>query len=240
MDIKEFKEEIEKYLNVLKIELKEKQIKHLYEYMNLLIEWNKNINLTAIVEPKEIILKHFVDSLTISKYITENSILIDIGTGAGFPGIPLKILRDDIDITLVDSLNKRIKFLNEVINKLNLSNINTIHGRAEEIGRNINYRETFDYATSRAVANIATLSEYLIPLIKKNGKCIYMKGPDLEEELEKGKKAISVLGGNLEIKEEFELPYSDIKRTIIIIEKKKNTPTKFPRKPGTPSKEPIE
>ena len=240
MDIKEFKEEIEKYLNVLKIELKEKQIKQLYEYMNLLIEWNKNINLTAIVEPKEIILKHFVDSLTISKYITENSILIDIGTGAGFPGIPLKILRDDIDITLVDSLNKRIKFLNEVINKLNLSNINTIHGRAEEIGRNINYRETFDYATSRAVANIATLSEYLIPLIKKNGKCIYMKGPDLEEELEKGKKAISVLGGNLENKEEFELPYSDIKRTIIIIEKKKNTPTKFPRKPGTPSKEPIE
>lgn len=240
MDIKEFKEEIEKYLNVLKIELEEKQIKELYEYMNLLIEWNKNINLTAIVEPKEIILKHFVDSLTISKYITHNSTLIDIGTGAGFPGIPLKILRNDIDITLVDSLNKRIKFLEEVIEKINLNNIKTVHGRAEEIGRNINYRETFDYATSRAVANIATLSEYLIPLIKKNGKCIYMKGPDLEEELEKGKKAISVLGGNLEIKEEFELPYSDIKRTIIIIEKKKNTPTKFPRKPGTPSKEPIE
>ena len=240
MDIKEFKEEIEKYLNVLKIELEEKQIKQLYEYMNLLIEWNKNINLTAIVEPKEIILKHFVDSLTISKYITKNSNLIDIGTGAGFPGIPLKILRNDIDITLVDSLNKRIKFLEEVIEKINLNNIKAVHGRAEEIGKNTNYRETFDYATSRAVANIATLSEYLIPLIKKNGKCIYMKGPDLEEELEKGKKAISVLGGNLEIKEEFELPYSDIKRTIIIIEKKKNTPTKFPRKPGTPSKEPIE
>lgn len=240
MDIKEFKEEIERYLNVLKIELEEKQIKQLYEYMNLLIEWNKNINLTAIVEPKGIILKHFVDSLTISKYITKNSNLIDIGTGAGFPGIPLKILRNDIDITLVDSLNKRIKFLEEVIEKINLNNIKTVHGRAEEIGRNTNYRETFDYATSRAVANIATLSEYLIPLIKKNGKCIYMKGPDLEEELEKGKKAISVIGGNLENKEEFELPYSDIKRTIIIIEKKKNTPTKFPRKPGMPSKEPIE
>ena len=240
MDIKEFKEEIEKYLNVLKIELEEKQIKQFYDYMNLLIEWNKKINLTAITELKEIILKHFVDSLTISKYINEKSTLIDVGTGAGFPGIPLKILRNDIKITLVDSLNKRIKFLEEVIEKINLNNIKTVHGRAEEIGRNTNYRETFDYATSRAVANIATLSEYLIPLIKKNGKCIYMKGPDLEEELEKGKKAISVLGGNLEIKEEFELPYSDIKRTIIIIEKKKNTPTKFPRKPGTPSKEPIE
>ena len=239
MDIKEFKEEIEKYLNVLKIELEEKQIKQFYDYMNLLIEWNKKINLTAITELKEIILKHFVDSLTISKYINEKSTLIDVGTGAGFPGIPLKILRNDIKITLVDSLNKRIKFLNEVINKLNLSNIKAIHGRAEEIGKNRNYREKFDYATSRAVANTATLSEYLIPLIKKNGKCIFMKGPDINEELEKGKNAIIVLGGNIVDKEEFELPYSDIKRTIIIIEKKKKTPEKYPRKAGIPSKEPI-
>ena len=239
MEIKEFKEELKKYLIELNIDLKEKQIKQLYDYMNLLIEWNKKINLTAIIEPKEIILKHFVDSLTISKYINEKSTLIDIGTGAGFPGIPLKILRDDINITLVDSLNKRIKFLDEVIEKLNLDNIKTVHGRAEEIGRNTEYREKFDYATSRAVANISTLSEYLIPLIKNNGQCIYMKGTDLDEELEKGKKAISVLGGNIVNKEEFELPYSDIKRTIIIIEKVKNTPTKYPRKAGTPSKEPI-
>ena len=240
MEIKEFKEELKKYLIELNIDLKEKQIKQLYDYMNLLIEWNKKINLTAIIEPKEIILKHFVDSLTISKYINEKSTLIDVGTGAGFPGIPLKILRNDIKITLVDSLNKRIKFLDEVIKKLNLDNIKTVHGRAEEIGRNKEYREKFDYATSRAVANISTLSEYLIPLIKNNGKCIYMKGTDLDEELEKGKKAISVLGGNIVNKEEFELPYSDIKRTIIIIEKVKNTPTKYPRKAGTPSKEPIE
>lgn len=240
MEIKEFKEELKKYLIELNIDLKEKQIKQLYDYMNLLIEWNKKINLTAIIEPKEIILKHFVDSLTISKYINEKSTLIDVGTGAGFPGIPLKILRDDINITLVDSLNKRIKFLDEVIKKLNLDNIKTVHGRAEEIGRNKEYREKFDYATSRAVANISTLSEYLIPLIKNNGQCIYMKGTDLDEELEKGKKAISVLGGNIVNKEEFELPYSDIKRTIIIIEKVKNTPTKYPRKAGTPSKEPIE
>lgn len=239
MEIKEFKEELKKYLIELNIELKEKQINQLYDYMNLLIEWNKKINLTAIIEPKEIILKHFVDSLTISKYINEKSTLIDIGTGAGFPGIPLKILRDNINITLVDSLNKRIKFLDEVIEKLNLDNIKTVHGRAEEIGRNIEYREKFDYATSRAVANIATLSEYLIPLINKNGKCIYMKGPDINDELEKGKKAINVLGGKIFEKEEFKLPSSDIRRTIIVIEKIKNTPKKYPRKAGMPAKEPI-
>lgn len=239
MEIKEFKEELKKYLIELNIELKEKQINQLYDYMNLLIEWNEKINLTAIIEPKEIILKHFVDSLTISKYINEKSTLIDIGTGAGFPGIPLKILRDDINITLVDSLNKRIKFLDEVIEKLNLDNIKTVHGRAEEIGRNIEYREKFDYATSRAVANIATLSEYLIPLINKNGKCIYMKGPNIDDELEKGKKAINVLGGKIFEKEEFKLPSSDIRRTIIVIEKIKNTPKKYPRKAGMPAKEPI-
>ena len=240
MDINVFKEELKKSLDVINIKLNEKQIKQFYDYMNLLIEWNKKINLTAIIEPKEIILKHFVDSLTISKYINEKSTLIDVGTGAGFPGIPLKILRNDIKITLVDSLNKRIKFLDEVIEKLNLDGIKTVHGRAEEIGRNREYREKFDYATSRAVANTAILSEYLIPLVKINGKCIYMKGPDTNEELKNGKKAISVLGGNIVNKEEFELPYSDIKRTIIIIEKVKNTPTKYPRKAGTPSKEPIE
>lgn len=239
MDIKELREELEKKLNVLNIELKEKQVKQFYDYINLLIEWNKKINLTAIIEPKEIILKHFVDSLTISKFINERSTLIDVGTGAGFPGIPLKIIRNDIDITLVDSLNKRIKFLDDVIEKLNLNNIKAVHGRVEEIGRNKSYREKFDYATSRAVANTATLSEYLIPLINKNGKCIYMKGPDVDEELEKGKNAINVLGGKILKKEEFKLPYSDIGRTIIIIEKIKKTPGKYPRKAGMPSKEPI-
>lgn len=239
MDIKELREELEKNLNVLNIELKEKQVKQFYDYINLLIEWNKKINLTAIIEPKEIILKHFVDSLTISKFINERSTLIDVGTGAGFPGIPLKIIRNDIDITLVDSLNKRIKFLDDVIEKLNLNNIKAVHGRVEEIGRNKSYREKFDYATSRAVANTATLSEYLIPLINKNGKCIYMKGPDVDEELEKGKNAINVLGGKILKKEEFKLPYSDIGRTIIIIEKIKKTPGKYPRKAGMPSKEPI-
>lgn len=239
MKIEEFKEEIKKYLTFLNIEFEEEKIKQLYEYMNLLIEWNKSINLTAITEPKEIIIKHFIDSLIISKYINKGSTLIDVGTGAGFPGIPLKIMRSDIDVTLVDSLNKRIKFLDEVIEKLKLKNIKSIHARAENIGNNKIYREQFDYSISRAVANIATLSEYLIPLVKENGKCIYMKGPDVDEELEKGKKAIDVLGGRIIIKEEYILPFTDIKRSAIIIEKNKKTPNKYPRKAGTPSKEPI-
>ena len=239
MEIKEFKQEIEKYLEELNIELNEKQISDFYKYMKLLIEWNEKMNLTAIIEPKEIILKHFVDSLTINKYIEKNAKLIDIGTGAGFPGIPLKILRPDINVTLVDSLNKRINFLNEVIKEISVEKIETIHSRAEEIGKNIKYREKYDIATSRAVANVATLSEYLIPLVKENGKCIYMKGPDTEKELLNGKKAINVLGGEVIKKEEFSIPKSDIKRTIIIISKIRKTPNNYPRKAGLPTKEPI-
>jgi 16S rRNA (guanine527-N7)-methyltransferase len=239
MEIEEFKEELKKHLSILNIEIEEEQIKQFYQYMNMLIDWNKKINLTAIVEPKEIILKHFIDSLTISRYVNKNSTIIDVGTGAGFPGIPLKIIRQDIEVTLVDSLNKRVKFLNEVIEKLNLDNIKAIHGRAEEIGRNIEYREKYDYATSRAVANTATLSEYLIPLIKLNGECIYMKGLDVDEEVKKGKRAINVLGGKIIKNDEFKLTYSDIKRTVIIVKKIKKTPEKYPRKAGMPSKEPI-
>lgn len=239
MDIKEFEKELSEYLNYLEIELNEEQIYQFYEYMNMLIEWNKKINLTAIIDKKEIILKHFIDSLTINKYIEKNVKIIDVGTGAGFPGIPLKILRPDIDITLVDSLNKRIKFLDYVIERLKLEKIKTIHGRAEEIGRNELYREEYDIATSRAVANTAILSEYLIPLVKQGGKSIYMKGPDIESELKEGKKAISVLGGIILKTDEFQLPKTDMKRTIVIIKKDKKTPKKYPRKPGTPTKEPI-
>ena len=169
MEKEDFFKLIEEYSNQLQIKLNEKQKEQFYNYMKLLIEWNEKINLTAIVEPKEIVLKHFVDSLTISKYIKENSYIADVGTGAGFPGIPLKILRADIKVVLVDSLNKRIKFLDEVINKLELTNIKTIHSRAEEFGQNKEYREKFDIVTSRAVANLATLSEYLLPLAKIEG-----------------------------------------------------------------------
>lgn len=164
MEIKEFREILMEYLKTMDIKLNDEQIQKFYKYMELLLEWNEKINLTAIIEPKEIILKHFVDSLTIAKYIKEKDRLIDVGTGAGFPGIPLKIYREDIEITLVDSLNKRINFLNEVIEELNLSNIETVHSRAEELGKNKKYRERFDIATSRAVANLSTLSEYLVPV----------------------------------------------------------------------------
>lgn len=230
---------IEEYSNQLQIKLNEKQKEQFYNYMKLLIEWNEKINLTAIVEPKEIVLKHFVDSLTISKYIKENRYIADVGTGAGFPGIPLKILRADIKVVLVDSLNKRIKFLDEVINKLELTNIKTIHSRAEEFGQNKEYREKFDIVTSRAVANLATLSEYLLPLAKIEGKCLCMKGPDIEEEIKNGENAIEILGGTIENVYQFNLPQSDIKRTIIEIEKIKSTNPKYPRKAGTPAKEPL-
>lgn len=215
------------------------QMEQFYKYMNLLIEWNEKMNLTAIIEPNEIILKHFIDSITILKDIKDNSTVVDVGTGAGFPGIPLSIMNPTLKITLVDSLNKRLIFLQEVINELDLKNVELVHARAEEFGRNKKYREKFDVATSRAVANLATLSEYLLPLVKVNGQAISMKAGNASQEIEDAKKAIKILGGNIKNIEEFNLPQSDISRTIIIIDKIKETSSKYPRKPGTPAKEPI-
>lgn len=166
---KEFSEKIKEYAKEIGILLDEKQIKQFYQYQQILLEWNEKINLTAITQQEEIILKHFIDSLTIVKYIEKNKRLIDVGTGAGFPAIPLKIIREDMEIVLLDALNKRILFLNEVIHQLKLSKIQTMHARVEDLGKNKKYRESFDYATSRAVANLATLSEYLMPLVKLNG-----------------------------------------------------------------------
>lgn len=239
MEKEEFFKIIEEYSSKIKVKLNDKQKEQFYKYMNLLIEWNEKINLTAITEPKEIILKHFIDSITINKYIKEDSYVADIGTGAGFPGIPLKIIREDINVVLVDSLNKRIKFLDEVINQLQLSKIKTIHSRAEEFGQNKEYREKFDIVTSRAVANLSTLSEYLIPLTKVGGSCLCMKGPDLKDEIEKGKDAIKILGGTIKNIHQFNLPQSDIGRTVVDIEKLQNTNKKYPRKAGLPSKEPL-
>lgn len=239
MEKDEFFYKLQNQAQKIDINLTNKQLNEFYTYMNLLIEWNKNINLTAITEPEEIIKKHFIDSLTISKNIKKDSSIIDVGTGAGFPGIPLKIVREDINVVLLDALNKRLNFLNEVIKENKLENIETVHFRAEEIGKNKKYREKYDIATSRAVAQLNILAEYLLPLVKIGGKCICMKGSNVEEELKNSKKAITLLGGEIEKIEEFILPDSDIKRNVIIIKKVNSTPAKYPRKPGTPAKEPI-
>lgn len=240
MEKEKFIKEIQVQSKILKYPLNEIEADLFFQYMNLLIEWNEKINLTAITQPEEIIQKHFIDSLTVLPYIKKNSKIIDVGTGAGFPGIPLKIKDKSFSITLLDSLNKRITFLNEVITQLSLTQIETIHGRVEEAGKNIAYREKYDVSISRAVAPLNILLEYLLPLVKVGGICICMKGSSIEEELEKSKNAIQVLGGKIEKIEKFQLPQSDMTRNIIIIKKIKNTPSKYPRKPGTPSKEPIE
>lgn len=239
MEKKEFKLIIYDLAKEIDIILSDDQIDKLYSYMNLLIEWNKKINLTAIIEPKDIIMKHFIDSFTISKHIKKNVRLVDVGTGAGFPGIPLKIIREDIEVVLLDSINKRINFLKEVIDIVKLNKIEAIHSRVEEFGQNKIYRESFDIATSRAVANLATLSEYMIPLVKIGGSSICMKANNISDEIENSKSAIEVLGGSIKKIEEFMLPNTDIKRSVVIIKKIKNTSKIYPRKPGTPSKEPI-
>ena len=234
-----FFELMQEYANKLNIKFNEKQQEQFFKYMNLLLEWNEKINLTAITIPNEIILKHFIDSITILKYIPNDIKLIDIGTGAGFPGVPIKIINNSINVTLLDSLNKRIKFLNEIIHELKLENINATHSRVEEFGRNKLNREKYDIATSRAVASLNILAEYMLPLLKVGGKCICMKGSNIEEEIKNSKKAINTLGGEIEKIETFNLPNSDIGRSIVIIKKIKETPAKYPRKAGTPSKEPL-
>ena len=239
MKEEEFNEKMKESLKELNIELSEKQLNQFYNYMNILIEWNKVMNLTNITEPEEIIQKHFVDSLTILKSIKENDSIIDVGTGAGFPGIPIKIAFPETRITLLDSLNKRIKFLEEVINKLELKNIETIHGRAEEVAHNKKYREKYDIAIARAVAPLNVLSEYLLPFVKIGGYAICMKGVKGKEEAEEGKNAIKILGGEITNSREFNLPNTEMARVIIEIEKIKNTEKKYPRKAGTPTKMPL-
>lgn len=239
MDKEIFINNMKENLKKLKIAFFVEQLEQFFVYMNLLIEWNKKMNLTAITDPEEIIIKHFIDSITILKNIEDDSKLIDVGTGAGFPGIPLSIMNPTLKITLVDSLNKRLIFLEEVVKELNLKNVEIIHSRAEDLGQNNNYREKFDYATSRAVANLSTLSEYLIPLTKKGGEIICMKAGNTIDEINEAKKAVRILGGKIENVEEFKLPQTDIERTIIVIKKEKETPKIYPRKAGIPGKNPI-
>lgn len=239
MEMDEFSKELIVMSNKIGIKLNLEEIEELYKFMDLLLEWNERINLTAITKPEDIILKHFIDSITIKKYIENKDKVLDMGTGAGFPGIPLKIISSDTNFTLVDSLNKRIIFLNEVCDKLKLEKIENIHARAEELAKNKNYREQYDIVTSRAVARLASLVEYMLPFVKVGGSCICMKGSNVEEELNEAKNAIKILGGDIEKVDRFLLPESDIERNIVIIKKIKNTSSKYPRKPGTATKQPI-
>ena len=225
-----------KKMNIILDDLK---MERFYKYMNLLLEWNEKINLTAITDEREIIVKHFLDSLTIEKYLDNIKNLADIGTGAGFPGIPIKIFNPNIKITLVDSLNKRVNFLNDIVKELKLENVEVIHSRAEDLGKDKNCREKFDVVTSRAVANMSVLSEYLLPLVKIDGKCICMKGAEIEEELESAKYAIKLLGGRIEKVDNFELSDEHLKRNIVVIKKIDKSPSNYPRKAGIPAKKPI-
>lgn len=225
----------------LSLTFSERQIKQFEDYYRILIEWNHVMNLTAITEYEEVVEKHFIDSLSIINAVDFSEIfnIIDIGTGAGFPGIPLKIAFPDINITLLDSLNKRVKFLNEVIEQLGLNNINAIHGRAEDYAKQKEYREQYDLCVSRAVANLSTLSEYCLPYVKINGLFIPYKSGDIDVELEKSEHAVSILGGVVSDVIRFQLPGTDIGRSFVKIKKIKSTGKKYPRKAGLPSKEPL-
>lgn len=232
-------EQFKNGLSDLNLDLTEKQIEQFLKYYEILVETNKVMNLTAITEFDEVIEKHFLDSLSLVRVfdLKRKVKILDLGTGAGFPGIPLKIAFPEIDIVLADSLNKRIKFLNEVVDVLQLKQVETIHGRAEELAKNKKYREQFDLCTSRAVANLSSLSEYCIPFVKEGGRFISYKSGEVEEEVDQAKRAIHVLGGKLDQVYKFDL--HEQKRSFVIIEKVKKTPSVYPRKAGTPTKEPL-
>ena len=237
MNFEEFKKEWTKQYPENATKITEEQMQKFFFYMELLLEWNQKMNLTAITDPKEILLKHFLDSMSIHPYIEQEKKVIDVGTGAGFPGIPLAIICPNTSFTLIDALNKRILFLKEVVTKLQLDNVIVEHARAEDFAKE--NREKYDIATSRAVANLPVLLEYLLPFVKKEGKCICMKGPNIQEELKEAKKAINVLGGELEKVDYFYLMHTEIERNNIIIKKIKNTPLQYPKKSSIPSKNPI-
>ena len=238
MNFKDYlKDATEKY----GISLSDEQLDQFDKYYQLLVEWNEKINLTAITEPREVAIKHMVDSLSCwqADLFEDGIAVIDVGTGAGFPGIPLKIYRPDIKLILLDSLNKRIKFLQTVVDELGLENVKCIHARAEEAARNKALREKFDLVVSRAVARLPVLAEYCLPFVKTGGIFAALKGMKFAEEATDAKNALSVLGGSQPECVEIKLPYLEDKRAVIYIKKEKSTPKAYPRKAGTPDKNPL-
>ena len=234
---------MDRLVNVLaewNIDVTDEQLSKFSLYYEMLIEWNEKMNLTSITDKEEVIYKHFLDSSALIKYCDiSGKKILDVGTGAGFPGIVLKILNPECSVTLLDSLAKRITFLNEVITQLQLDNIVAIHGRAEDYANNKLYREKYDIVTSRAVANLSTLSEYCIPFTKVNGYFIPYKSGNIDEEIDNAKRALHLLGGSFEKVEKFTLPNTEFDRSLLFIKKVKGTPRQYPRKAGTPSKNPL-
>ncbi len=228
-------------LSELGVVLEDRQIQQFIRYYEMLVEWNQVMNLTAITDYDDVMKKHFVDSLSLIKAydVTSQVKVIDIGTGAGFPGLALKIAYPSLQVTLLDSLNKRIQFLDAVIEEIQLTGVETIHGRAEDYAKPIKLREQFDLCVSRAVANLSTLSEYCLPFVREGGYFISYKSEKINEELQKAESAIKILGGKIDDQIEFYLPDSDIYRNLFMIKKVRKTPSKFPRKAGLPSKEPL-
>lgn len=237
MDIKQFTQKLEEH----NIHLTPRQLKQFDIYYETLVEWNRKMNLTAITEKTEVYLKHFYDSLTVAFYFDLNRplSLCDVGAGAGFPSIPLKIVFPELQVTVVDSLNKRISFLNHLADELQMEGVSFVHERAETLGQKSEHREQYDVVTARAVARMPVLSELCLPLVKVGGIFIAMKGANARDELDEGKKAISVLGGKVEQIYSFTLPCENSERNIIMIKKQKATPKRYPRKPGIPNKSPI-
>jgi len=228
-------------LNKMNLKLEPDQLKQFETYKDMLVHWNQKFNITNITEEDEIYIKHFCDSLSLvnTGLFDGYKKVIDVGTGGGFPGLVLKVYNNELDMTLMDSLNKRINFLNEVIKELNLSMVKTIHARAEELALVNEHREKYDISVSRAVASLNTLSEYCLPFVKVNGYFIAMKGPDVKEEVDLSKNALKLLGGEIERIEEVKLPHFDIVHTLIVIKKIKETPRKYPRQQGKPKKNPL-
>lgn len=223
------------------IELDEKQTGQFRQYFELLVEWNEKMNLTAITDAPSVYLKHFYDSISAAFYIdlSGQKTICDVGAGAGFPSIPLKICFPELHVTIVDSLNKRIGFLEHLATQLQLENVHFVHARAEDFGQNPKYREKFDIVTARAVARLSVLAELCVPLVKEGGIFISMKGAAAEDELADAKKALSVLGAVIKEEYSFTLPIENSERNIFVFDKEKNTPKKYPRKPGVPNKSPI-